>query len=202
MAGRHDVDGSRFLEAARHRGQHFCGPDPPGQRAQGDQPLAGVSGFRLRSRAGRRRRQGDARRPQPVRADARRAGAARGDRREGRAALRAEVRPGHRSRRHLRRDRGPVRDADHVRAARRRGRAVRAVLRLVRAGDSPERRHAGVRQPALSGLLGELGRGPARDHAAHARDSRQHAAQPDRHDLVGGRHAAARVDRRRHRTSS
>ena len=36
----------------------------------------------------------------------------------------------------VRRDGGPLCDADHVRAARRRGRAVRAVLRLVRAGDS------------------------------------------------------------------
>ena len=73
----------------------------------------------------------------------------------------------------------------------RRSALVRAVLRLVCAGDPLERRHAGVRQPALSRLLGELGRGPPRDHAADARDSGQHAAQPDRHDVVGRRHAAA-----------
>ena len=84
----------------------------------------------------------------------------------------ADVRPGHRSRGHLRRDRGSLRDADRVRAAGRRGRAVRAVLRLVRAGDSTERRHAGVRQPALSGLLAWTGtRCGARSRRGRARFS-------------------------------
>ena len=64
----------------------------------------------------------------------------------------AALRPGDRSGGDVRRDRWSLCDADGVRAARRRGRALRALLRLVRAGDSIEWRHAGVRQPALSGL--------------------------------------------------
>ena len=120
-------------------------------------------------------------------------GAARGDRREGQGLLRRQRRPGDRGGGHFRRDRRPVCDPDRAGAAGRRGAAVRAVLRLLRSGDPPERRDAGVRQPPLSGLPGGLGRGAARDHAAHAADPGQHAAQPDRRGLDRRRHGPARA---------
>ena len=65
-------------------------------------------------------------------------------------------------------------------ARRRRGRRARAVLRLVRAGDRAERRHAGLRAAAVSGLRDRLGRRAPRGHAADADDHAQLAAQSDR----------------------
>ena len=80
----------------------------------------------------------------------------------------------------------------------RRGRPVRALLRLVRAGDRVERRHAGLRAAALSRLHGRLGRGAARDHAAHAADPDQLAAQPDGM-RAGPPTTCAQLDRARRR---
>ena len=101
---------------------------------------------------------------------------------------------------HLRRDRRPLRDADRVRAPGRRSRAVRAVLRLVRAGDPVERRHAGVRQPALSRTTAVDW-----DEVRRAITPRTRLIlvntphNPTGIDVDRRRHAPARRDRRRHR---
>ena len=83
--------GSRRLEAARCGHQHLLRDDQARQRARRHQPVPGVPGLRLRPGAGGRGDRGHARRPQPVRADAGRAGAARGHRRQGRAAATART---------------------------------------------------------------------------------------------------------------
>ena len=105
-----------------------------------DQSLAGIPGLRLRPGAGGGGRAAHARRAQPVRADAGRAGAAPGDRREVPRALRRGLRPRHRGHRDLRRHRRDLRRGRRGRPSRRRGHRLRAVLRLVRAGDRGERR--------------------------------------------------------------
>ena len=106
------------LETAGRRRVDLCRDDASGQRARRDQPVAGVSRFRLRAGARRVGRARDAGREQPVRADARCAGAARGNRRQGAAVLRRARRSAERSADRVRRDGRPLRDAHGVRASR------------------------------------------------------------------------------------
>jgi hypothetical protein len=68
-----------------HRVHHHVGAGQPAWRRQ---PRPGLPRFRLRPAPARRRQRGHARRPQPVSAHDRRAGAARGDRRQDRQAVR------------------------------------------------------------------------------------------------------------------
>ena len=77
--------------------------------ARRDQPVAGLSGLRLRSGARRRRRRAHAERQESVRADAGRRAAARGHRGEVRVVLRPALRSRDRSHRHVRRHRGDLR---------------------------------------------------------------------------------------------
>ena len=104
--------------------------------------VAGVSRFRLRSRAGRGGRASHARRTQPVRTDAGRAGAARGDRGEVPGFSRPPLRSGNRSHGHLGRHRGHLRCRRRGDASGRRSHRARALLRLVHPGDRVERRRS------------------------------------------------------------
>ena len=176
------------VPTARRRRQHLRRHDPARQRARRHQPLAGVPRLRVRPGAGRRRPPPHAGGRQPVRAHARRAGAARGARREDRRALRRALRPGHRDHGDVGRHRGALRHHLGVRAPGRRGRARRAVLRRVRPGGPPERRHAALRDAARARLPHRLGRDAPRRVAPHAPGHRQLAAQPDgRRARRGGR---------------
>ena len=79
---RHERRRAAAIEAAVGRHDDLHRDVAAGRGARRDQPVAGISGLRLRSGARRGGRAAHARRAQPVRADAGRARAARGDRRE------------------------------------------------------------------------------------------------------------------------
>ena len=102
--------------------------------------------------------------------------------------VRRRLRSRHRGDRDVRRHGRDLRRRRRRRASRRRGHRLRALLRLVRAGDRGQRRHGRRDLAALPRLRRAVGRGARRDHAAHADDHAQLAAQP------GGRRSSAPDD--------
>ncbi len=169
------------------------GDDTPGERAPGREPLPGLP--RLPGTGGSEGG-GAARdlgRREPVRDHLGREVAARRHRRQVRAPVRRERRPGARDHRHLWFHRGDDRGLARIPRSGRRGRGLRAVLRELRAGRDPLRRHATLRAAASARLVLRPGRAGGGLHAEDARDHRQHAQQPDRQGL----HARAAADHRR-----
>ena len=147
-----------------------------------DQPRPGLPRHRRSGRGARRRRRGDPPRRQPVPAAARRPRAAPGDRPPPAPLLRPRARPRHRDPRHRRRHRGARRRAARDARHRRRGRRVRADVRQL-PGVHRARRRPGRPRAAAARRRRPLPlrprRAARRDHAAHAADPAQHAAQPD-----------------------
>ena len=135
--------------------------------APGGQSRTGLSRLRDRSRADRAGRRRDARGSQPVSALGGRAGAARGDRPQSRAAVRARLRSRARDHRDHRRDAGDLHVDPGARACRRRSDRVRAGLRQLRAGDPTCRRDAGCPAADASRTTGSTsGRSRARSRRA------------------------------------
>ena len=171
-----------------------------GAAARRGQPRPGLPRLRLRPGAGRRRERRHARRPQPVPADGRRAGAARGDRRKIERALRPPLRRRQRDHRHRRRHAGDP-DRDACCRARRATRSI--VLEPCYDSYEPNIELAGGRAVHVPLTPGTFR--PDFDRIAAAltprtrADHHQHAAQPERHRLDARRHAAARRAAARHR---
>ena len=189
------------IEAAVGRHDDLHGHVAAGGRARRHQPVAGLSRLRLRSGARRRGRRAHAQRPESVRADAGRAAAARGDRREVRALPTARrydpetevtVTSG-----------GTEAIFDAVAATRTTGRRsdrARAVLRLVRAGDRVERRRRRSScRCSFPDYSIDWDAVAPRSHAADADDHAQHAAQSRRcgarPDDIARAHRARRAAR-------
>ena len=112
--------------------------------------------------------------------------------------------PAHRDHRHRRRDPGDPHRHPRLRAPRRRGDRARA---RATTATRPNIELAGGTRGARAArrrarFAPDFDAHRRRAHAAHARDHRQHAAQPERHRLVGGRHAAAGRAAARRPTSS
>ena len=163
------------------------------------QPGAGIPRLRDRPRADRPRDGGDARGAQPVSAEPRRDGAARGDRRQGGAALWPWLRPRARGDRHHRRDAGDLHDHRCARASRRRSHRVRAGLRQLHSRRAARRRDAGSRCAHGARVSHRLDRAAPRGDAAHADDHRQHAQQPGHERALGVRLRRVRHADPRHR---
>ena len=151
--------------------------DVRGGRHRADRGRSG-----LRDSAGHRRRGGaqHAARAHALRADRRRAAAARGDRAPSRAHHRPAGGRGERGGVRGRAERA-VRLRALPRRRRRRGRRLRAPLRdLRRRGRDPGRGAGGRAARRAAGLSLRPGRARARGDAAHAGGPAQHPAQPDR----------------------
>ena len=180
---RHDPADSHELPFRRARRQRLRGHVAPGARARRGQSRPGLP---RRSRPRRRARQGGRggrRRLEPISADARPAGTARGGRRSLPAVPGARARSRARGDGDLGRDRGDRRRADGADRARRRGRAVPADVRRLSAAGSPRRRRAEVRHAEAAAVDLRRGRSRRRLLAAHARRPVQQSAQPDRRRL-------------------
>ncbi len=159
-----------------------------------DQPRPGLPGRGRPGRGARGGAAGDQRRPQPVRAAAGRARAARGDRRPPAALLRDRGRPAHRGPGHLRRHGGDRGGAAGALRARRRRRLLRALLRLLCGRDRDGGREAPACDAEPAALDGRPRRARGRHHPPCARAAAQHAAQPDGQGVLAPR---AGADRRR-----
>ena len=187
------------FEAARHGHVDLQRHVRAGGRAPRRQPRPGVPRLSDRSGADRSRHRGHARRPQPVSAVCRRPCAARSDRRQGRAAVRARLRSRARSDGDHRRDAGDLHVDPGARASGRRGDPVRARVRQLHPGHPDGRRHARAAAADGSRLPDRFRRARTRDHAAHARDHAEHAEQSGteradrgRSRRAGGRRRATR----------
>ena len=174
-----------------------------GPAAWRHQPRAGFPGLQLRPAPAGAADRGDGCRPQPVRADAGRAGAAPGHQREECPAVRTPLRRRRRGNHHRRRHPGHhgsgARAGGPGRRGDRPGAGVRQLRALDRAGRRPHRaRAAGGR----ARLRPRLGAGARRHHAAHAAHHAQLSAQPDRALPGRRRPAGARGHRRGHRSAA
>ncbi len=172
-------------QAAESRHHDLHRHEPARAGAQGGQSRPGFSGFRRSAGDARCARRGDERRPQPVRADDRPAGAARADRAQDRSAVRPQGQCGHRHHGDLGRDRSAVRRDRRDRASRRRSHRARSVLRQLRARDRAQRRPRGARAARSARLLAGLAARARCDHAEDAHDHGQLAAQSVRRGVHG-----------------
>ena len=181
----------RRLQAARHRDQHLRRDDAPGQRARRDQPVAGVPGLRLRPGAGRGGRRA---RCAPGTTSTRRCPACWRCARRSPPRCKPVTAPRTIPRPRWWSPRAPppalyatltafVHPGDEVLLFEPCYDSYVPVIRL--SGGTPV--FVSLRYPGLPVDWDEV---RARHHAADPADPGEHAAQPDRHRVDGGRHGA------------
>ncbi len=192
-----DVDVAEQAAEGRHHHLYRDVAAGPGTRC--GQPRPGFPRLRGTRAPGRGTRPGDARRPQPVRADDRGARAAPGHRRQDPSRVRPPARRGRRGHGDQRRHRSHLQRHPRGGAGRRRSGGARPLLRLLRTGDRPGRRPRRARAAGPGDLRPRLAAGARGDRAAHAHADDQQPAQPLRRHAVGAGHGRAGRDPRGHR---